>query len=575
MKSIYFCFLFVPIIFLQGQNLKQIKQELLKQNIEIESYYNSDSLLLIKYPGGKSIVKGIYPEQGNLPVDGIDTVVIDVLNVDTLLYHDRYSFWKEVNATCGEVSPVLVGDVNNNGFAELYGGDIYFVNDFNNYFPAKIFEYNQDIQDFTLRHTYIDSLIEPNAIYDIDGDGKQDIYIHTSWGTLYAVALTGSTDTSLPTNEIMLNDMGYQMNDPTFGDFNRDGNTDLVYFALSAPNKNFIKTVNAQRNGFDSVYEFRQEDVYSAGFSAEDIDGDGYADIVLGNLKGKIQVLEYSPALGTYTNSWTGTVGHSNPYMHTSSNDIDGNGRKEFWVGGDAFRGGVGVTRFTAFEASDDNQFCPVARIEIPGIFSFWAYNMMAKDVTGDGVDELIICLDGVFFILTFRGFPNAHNYALYYVKFKDTVPQGVSSEYYGGTMYDIDGDGKMEIIISQRYVTYNFNTFQLREYSKIYKPNIATSVENEILSPDNFSISAFPNPFNATQTYEVTVPQHEAFSVVIYDIMGRQIITIAEGIGTGNRERFNWDGKDHYGANVSSGVYIVRLQSKIRSQQIKSVLLK
>ncbi len=244
-------------------------------------------------------------------------------------------------------------------------------------------------------------------------------------------------------------------------------------------------------------------------------------------------------------------------------------------MGGDAFRDGVGITRFTAFEATGDNQFQPVARIEIPGIFSFSAYNMLAKDITGDGVDELIICLDGVFFILTFRGFPNAHNYALYYVKFIDRVPQGVSSQYFGGTMYDIDGDGKMEVIISQDYITHNFNSFQIRQFSKIYKTNIGTSVENEIASPDNFSISAFPNPFNATQSYEVTVPLHKEFAVVIYDVMGRQIITLAEGIGTGNRERYDWNGKDQFGSNVSSGVYIVRLQSKIGSKQIKSVLLK
>lgn len=565
----------MPIIFLHSQNLKQIKQELLKQNIESELYNNSDSLLLIKYPDGKSIVKGIYPENGNLPIDGIDTIVIDVLNVDTLLYHERYSLWNEVNAAGSNAEPVLVGDVNKNGFAEVYGTDLYFLDEPWPPFPVKIFEYDPEVDSFLLRHTYTDTLLRAKALYDIDNDGDDEVYIQTYPSSRYGFVLTGSTDTSLPTNEIMLNDMGYQMNDPTFGDFNRDGNTDLVYFALSAPNKNFIKTVNAQRNGFDSVYEFRQEDVYSAGFSADDIDGDGYADIVLGNLKGKIQVLEYSPALGTYTNSWTGTVGHSNPYMHTSSNDIDGNGRKEFWVGGDAFRDGTGITRITAFEATGDNQYSPVARIEIPGIFSFSAYNMLAKDITGDGVDELIICLDGVFFILTFRGFPNAHNYALYYVKFIDRVPQGVSSQYFGGTMYDIDGDGKMEVIITQDYITHNFNSFQVREFSKIYKPTIGTSVDDEILSPDNFSISAFPNPFNATQTYEVTVPLHEAFSVVIYDIMGRQIITIAEGIGTGSREKLSWNGKDQNGANVSSGVYIVRLQSKIRSQQIKSVLLK
>lgn len=575
MRYLLFCFIFLQSILLYAQSLQQKLQHLSKKNIVIENYNNSDSLFLIKYPNGKYVVKSLYSEDiKQLPQD-VDTIVIDILNVDTLQYHERYSFWKEVNATCGLVAPVLVGDANKNGFAEVYGNDLYFVNDPWIPFPAKIFEYDPVVNDFIVKHIYDDTIVKPKALYDVNNDGNLDVYIQTYPSSKYGWVLTGSTDTSLPIYEIMLNDMGYQMNDPTFGDFNLDCNTDLVYYSLASPGRNFIKTVNTERNGFDSVYEFMQIDEYAAGFSAEDIDGDGYADIVLGNLKGKIQVLEYSPVLSGYTNSWTGTVGHSNPYMHTASNDIDGNGRKEFWVGGDAYRDGVGITRFTAFEATGDNQFEPVARIEIPGIFSFSAYNMLAKDITGDGVDELIICLDDVFFILTFRGFPNAHNYALYYVKFRDPVPQGVSSQYYGGTMYDIDGDGIMEIIISLSYTTHNFNSSQLRNFSKIYKTTIGTSVKDEIVSPDNFMISAFPNPFNATQSYEVAVPLHEEFAVVIYDVMGRRINTLAEGIGTGNRERYDWNGKDQFGSNVSSGVYIVRLQSKIGSKQIKSVLLK
>src|SRR5690606_12829358 len=105
-------------------------------------------------------------------------------------------------------------------------------------FPAKIFEYDPVIDDFIVRHIYIDTLIQPITLYDIDDDGDLEVYIQTFPGGRYGFVMTGSSNSSFPVNEMALNDMGYQMNDPTFGDFNLDDNTDLVYFSLSAPNKN-------------------------------------------------------------------------------------------------------------------------------------------------------------------------------------------------------------------------------------------------------------------------------------------------------------------------------------------------
>ena len=93
-----------------------------------------------------------------------------------------------------------------------------------------------------------------------------------------------------------------------------------------------------------------------------------------------------------------------NAYMLFTTNDIDKNGKKEFWIGGDSYYKGIGVTRSTCFEAAADNQYQEVGRIDLEGVFSFSAGNASAVDFDNDGVEELFICIDQHVLIFKFAG---------------------------------------------------------------------------------------------------------------------------------------------------------------------------
>ena len=58
-----------------------------------------------------------------------------------------------------------------------------------------------------------------------------------------------------------------------------------------------------------------------------------------------------------YAPNWQGMVETYNAYLCAETNDIDGNGKKEIWIGGDAFYSGQGITRITIFEANGDNSY--------------------------------------------------------------------------------------------------------------------------------------------------------------------------------------------------------------------------
>jgi hypothetical protein len=93
-----------------------------------------------------------------------------------------------------------------------------------------------------------------------------------------------------------------------------------------------------------------------------------------------------------------------------ATNDIDKNGKPEFWVMADAFYGNYAATRITIFETDGDNSYHAVGRVDLLGIFSFYAGTIQAVDIDGDGIEEVAICIDDNFLILKFNGSENHHH---------------------------------------------------------------------------------------------------------------------------------------------------------------------
>ena len=122
-----------------------------------------------------------------------------------------------------------------------------------------------------------------------------------------------------------------------------------------------------------------------------------------------------------------------NAYLLTQTNDLDGNGKKEIWIGGDAFYKGVAKTRITILETNGNNSYQEVGRIDLIGVFSFDAGNMQVLDVDNDGKDEVMICIDGNVIILKFAGSKNDQKYNVFYIK-QNNRPD---ISYYGARMYD------------------------------------------------------------------------------------------------------------------------------------------
>ena len=93
---------------------------------------------------------------------------------------------------------------------------------------------------------------------------------------------------------------------------------------------------------------------------------------------------------------------------------------------------------------------------------------------------------------------------------------------------------------------------------------------------PNSYSLyPAYPNPFNPITNIGYDIPKKGHVSVLIYDMLGNRVRTLANGIQEASNASIIWNGRDDGGELVSAGVYIYQIQSGTFSQTKKMVLLK
>ncbi|UCH09311.1 MAG: Ig-like domain-containing protein, partial [Fidelibacterota bacterium] len=93
---------------------------------------------------------------------------------------------------------------------------------------------------------------------------------------------------------------------------------------------------------------------------------------------------------------------------------------------------------------------------------------------------------------------------------------------------------------------------------------------------PNGYALHAnFPNPFNPSTTIRFDLPTAAPVSLVVYDLLGRQVIRLVDGYRPAGTAVAIWNGRDGDGREVPTGVYIARLTAPGFSRAIKMLLLK
>jgi hypothetical protein len=86
---------------------------------------------------------------------------------------------------------------------------------------------------------------------------------------------------------------------------------------------------------------------------------------------------------------------------------------------------------------------------------------------------------------------------------------------------------------------------------------------------------AAYPNPFNPSTTLRVELQQRADVRAAIYDVNGKLVRPVWNGELPSGTTILEWDGLDHDGVRVASGVYFLRVDSAGMSKTLKLVVLK
>ena len=121
--------------------------------------------------------------------------------------------------------------------------------------------------------------------------------------------------------------------------------------------------------------------------------------------------------------------------------------------------------------------------------------------------------------------------------------------------------------------VSYGDTTYALTQGNGTYllRHQRAAAVAQNELRPSTYSLfQNYPNPFNPTTTISFSTPERGRLSLKVFDILGREVATLANGQMEAGVHQVSFDA-----SKLSSGVYFYRLTAGSFVSTKKLVLLK
>ena len=353
------------------------------------------------------------------------------------------------------------------------------------------------------------------ATGDIDGDGNPEVVYSYGDSTK---AYDGETGTVIWAEE------GYWVSDyssPVAEDTDSDGCAEVMVYLLNEADFCLL-------DGTDGSLIW-QTPTPSAFFSAApasafaDIDLDGSPEIVSCAGSNDLYALNASDGLMEWSTQLPGTP-HSSPCLL----DIDGNDSLEIVVG--VYQ----EMELRAYTCTGD---------------SIWLAQLQGMPLGTPAVADMDG--DGELEIIQTTGYPSG---AVQIFDAKTGAQEWILE--YGITgmigsspaIGDLNGDGCYDFVYGchDRWVYAYTSSPQGIEPGSSLDPVFA---------------SAAPNPFTSEVSITVELPEPGSVSIRVYDLSGRFIRSLENSeLGTGDHV-YNWNGSNHLGETVSSGLYICRIQ--------------
>lgn len=127
------------------------------------------------------------------------------------------------------------------------------------------------------------------------------------------------------------------------------------------------------------------------------------------------------------------------------------------------------------------------------------------------------------------------------------------------------------EFTLNAQFQTENEGLFKSAEYSVVLS---AKTSKNAF--PDRYALGQnYPNPFNSETTIPYQLPEDTKVRLVLYNMLGQEIIVLVNDSQLASYYEVHWDGRDSEGNIVPSGVYFCLLQTPKYQKTNKLLILK
>jgi glycosidase len=85
----------------------------------------------------------------------------------------------------------------------------------------------------------------------------------------------------------------------------------------------------------------------------------------------------------------------------------------------------------------------------------------------------------------------------------------------------------------------------------------------------------SFPNPFTLPTTIRYALPARSRARLAVYDVAGREVAVLEDGLREQGPHEVVWDGEGNSGRPVAAGLYFVRLDAGGRTRTAKAMLVR
>lgn len=96
----------------------------------------------------------------------------------------------------------------------------------------------------------------------------------------------------------------------------------------------------------------------------------------------------------------------------------------------------------------------------------------------------------------------------------------------------------------------------------QIFHLELGSSAPEESLPQPQAKLDIYPNPFSSLCTIQVESKSQSSAKLGVYNLKGQLVKSLHQGSLISGLNSYNWDGKDSHNQAVSSGIYLLKLES-------------